>query len=83
MTQPVPEWAADLLAALELEPLEVRIETLHQIAKSIQDDPETDQLLTGFIAGYAAGMAQGSGMASFDRAHTGSVRFMRKYVAGE
>lgn len=83
MTQPVPEWAADLLAALELEQVEVRLETLHQIAKSIQDDSDTDQLLTGFIAGYAAGLAQGSGMASFDRAHTRSVRFIHKYLTGE
>lgn len=83
MTSSVPEWATDLLEALELEPVHVRLETLQHLADSINTDPATDALLTGFIAGYAAGMAQGSGMASFDRAHNGSLQFMRKHVSGE
>ena len=83
MTQSLPVWAADLLKALEIDPVDVDTAALRRIADGIDHDQHTDDLLVGFIAGYAAGMAQGSGMADFDKAHAASVRFMTKNVAAE
>ena len=83
MTQQLPEWATELLERLELDAIQVNIEALEKIAATIKDDPTKDHVLVGFIAGYAAGMAQGSGMAAFERAHTASVQFMGKHLARE
>lgn len=83
MTQHLPTWATELLASLEISPVEVDLETLNKVATTIEDDPSQAQLLTGFIAGYAAGLAEGGGMADFERAHSASVRFMRNHVIGE
>lgn len=83
MTQPLPEWATQLLTSLEIDPVHVDINALRRIADGIEYDPKTDELLVGFIAGYAAGMAQGSGMAGFDKAHAASVNFMAKNLVTE
>ena len=83
MTQHLPEWANELLETLELDSVQVDGEALERIADTIKDDPPVDHVLVGFIAGYAAGMAQGSGMASFERAHAASVQFMRKHLSRE
>lgn len=83
VTQHLPAWAIELLASLEIDSVEVDLETLDRIAATIDDGPSQAHLLIGFIAGYAAGLAEGGGMADFDRAHAASVRFMRKHVVGE
>ena len=83
MTQPLPDWAANLLKSLELEPVDVDIDVLRRIADGVDHDESTDELFVGFIAGYAAGMAQGSGMVGFDKAHAASVNFMTKNLVTE
>lgn len=83
MTQHLPEWATKLLQALEIDSVQVNTQALEEIADTIKDDPATDHLLVGFIAGYAAGMAQGGGMASFEQAHAASVQFMGKHLSKE
>ena len=83
VTHHLPKWASELLSALEIDPVDVNTDGLHQIADTVNEDPGTDQLLVGFIAGYAAGLAQGSGMAKFDTAHAASVRFMTKHLIRE
>lgn len=83
MTQPLPGWAADLLDALEIDPVEVDVPTLEELSTRTPDDPTKARLLIGFIAGYAAGLAQGGSMASFDRAHAASLRFLRKQLMRE
>ena len=80
MTQPLPQWAIQLLEALEIDPVEVDLEALQNISAHLEDEPSQDPIVTGFIAGYAAGLAQGSGMASFERAHSASVQFMQKHL---
>ncbi len=79
MTQPMPEWARQLLNTLEIQPVDINLEALQQISAQIQHDPHQDPMLVGFIAGYAAGLAQGGDMASFERAHQASVQFMQQY----
>lgn len=83
MTHPLPDWANELLAALEMNPVDVDTATLLQLAQRLNHDPETDPVHIGFVAGYAAGMAQGSGMADFDKAHAASLRFMSKMLDKE
>ncbi len=83
MTQALPEWATQLLAELEIDPVHVNVQTLEEIAHHVDDDPDQARLLVGFIAGYAAGLAQGGQMASFARAHGASVQFMHKHLTGE
>lgn len=83
MTHPLPAWATDILQSLELGAIEIDTVALRRIAETVQEDPPTDALLVGFIAGYAAGMAEGSGMAGFDKAHAASVRFMAKDLTRE
>ncbi len=83
MIQHLPTWAQELLQALEIEPVQVNIEALEELAQTIPDNTPDPKLLVGFIAGYAAGLAEGSDMASFERAHSASVQFMRKYLTRE
>lgn len=83
MTQPLPDWATQLLQSLEIDPVHVDVEALRRIADGIDYDHNTDELLVGFIAGYAAGMAHGSGMAGFAKAHAASVNFMAKNLLTE
>lgn len=84
MTTSLPAWAQQLLVNLELSPIEVDTAALHQLVNAVNAHPTAkDALVMGFIAGYAAGMAQGEGMASFDRAHTASLRFMHRTLTGE
>ncbi|WP_022871531.1 hypothetical protein [Yaniella halotolerans] len=83
MSQTLPEWANQLLQSLEIDPVAVDIAALQTVAHNINDDPQRDYLLVGFIAGYAAGLAEGGGMAPFDKAHAASVGFMRKNTSRE
>jgi len=83
MTQSLPHWATELLEALEIQPVEVDLQTLEDISSSLPDESPKNRLMVGFIAGYAAGLAEGGGMASFDRAHAASTRFMRQQLTQE
>ncbi len=83
MAQPLPEWANALLTSLEIGTVDVDLDVLQEIAQNVNDDPHRDRILVGFIAGYAAGLAEGGGMATFDRAHAASVQFMYKSTSGE
>lgn len=83
MPQPLPEWANDLLGSLEIGPVDVDIDVLQKIVQNLNDDPNRDRILVGFVAGYAAGLAEGGGMATFDRAHAASVQFMDKATSRE
>jgi len=83
MTQPLPAWASHLLHALEIDAVNIDADALQGIAANVTTAPDRDQLLVGFIAGYAAGLAEGSGMATFDKAHAASVRFMQRSTSGE
>lgn len=83
VTQPLPDWASNLLHSLEIDPVEVDTQTLQGIAANISTASDRDQLLVGFIAGYAAGLAEGSGMATFDRAHAASMQFMYRNTSEE
>lgn len=76
VTQSLPGWASILLRSLEIDTVDIDIEGLQAIAAHFTADPNRDQLLVGFIAGYAAGLAEGSDMATFDRAHAASVQFI-------
>ncbi|MCY1159637.1 MAG: hypothetical protein MOP51_2662 [Citricoccus sp.] len=49
-------------------------------AASGQDD---DAAATAFVAGYAAGLAEGTGQAGFDRAHAASLRAIERLLATE
>lgn len=81
--QPLPVWAQNLLHSLEIDTVNVDIDILQSIASTIKDDPNRDRLLIGFIAGYAAGLAEGSDMTTFDHAHAASVKFMYKIATME
>lgn len=83
MSQTLPQWANQLLRSLEIEAITIDVAALQEIAHNINDEPQRDQILVGFIAGYAAGLAEGSGMAAFHKAHAASVRFMHKNSPGE
>lgn len=83
MSHILPEWANQLLRSLEIDPVDIDIVTLQEIAQNLNDDPQRDRILVGFIAGYAAGLAEGGGMATFDKAHAASVQFMYKHTSRE
>lgn len=83
MTYSLPSWATELLESLELPAVELDLDTLQHLIATLGDDAEHAPLLVGFIAGYAAGRAEGEGMASFERSHAASVRFMAKSLSGE
>lgn len=72
-----------LLAALELGATSPDFDRLARIARlaaavSGRDD---DGPATAFLAGYAAGLAEGTGQAGFDRAHAASLRAIERLVA--
>ncbi|MGD6980847.1 MULTISPECIES: hypothetical protein [Citricoccus] len=78
-------WPERLMAALELSgvsPDTARLSRAARIAAAAsgQDD---DAAATAFIAGYAAGLAEGSGQAGFDRAHAASLRAIERLLAAE
>lgn len=83
MPQPLPAWAHNLLQALEIDAVNIDVAALQNLATKTSDDPNQAHILVGFIAGYAAGLAEGSGMTGFDRAHAASVQFMHKTLAVE
>ncbi|MGO1536089.1 MAG: hypothetical protein ACTHWM_04115 [Yaniella sp.] len=83
MSHILPEWANQRLRSLEIDPVDIDIVTLQEIAQNLNDDPQRDRILVGFIAGYAAGLAEGGGMATFDKAHAASVQFMYKRTSRE
>ena len=83
MTQPLPTWATELLAALEIDPVDVDLGALQVLSHHLEEEPREAGVLVGFIAGYAAGLAQGGQMASFERAHRASIQFMRQHLTRE
>lgn len=74
-------WANRILTQLEIEPVEIDIAALKRVAANVHADQSEDQLVVGFLAGYAAGLAEGAEMASFERAHAASLSFMDKVTA--
>lgn len=83
MTAALPSWANQILAQLEIDSVEIDIATLGRIAANLDLTQIQDKLTIGFIAGYAAGLAEGAQMASFDHAHAASLKFMDKITAAE
>jgi len=81
MSAASPPWATRILTQLEIEPVDIDIAALKRIAENLDASHSTDQLVVGFLAGYAAGLAQGADMASFERAHAASLKFMDKITA--
>ncbi|MDI3331359.1 MAG: hypothetical protein QJR09_11615 [Micrococcus sp.] len=86
---PVPQdpagWPHRLMAALEIDGTRPDVARLARTARlaaaaSGQDD---DAAATAFIAGYAAGLAEGTGQAPFDRAHAASLRAIERLLAAE
>ncbi|WGH80534.1 hypothetical protein QDX25_06785 [Auritidibacter ignavus] len=76
-----PQWAHALLQALEIDPrIEINSAQLHQISceQHLQTAPE--HLTLGFIAGYAAGLAEGSRQAEFPQAHRASLRYIARVL---
>ena len=63
--------------------MDVDAAALQDISNQLDEDPREAGVLVGFIAGYAAGLAEGSQMASFERAHRASVQFMRQRLTRE
>lgn len=73
---------AELMAALELGDPAVDVPRLARIARIAaattgQDD---DAAVTAFLAGYAAGLAEGTGQADFERAHRASLRGIEAFL---
>lgn len=66
---------AELMAALELGDAAVDIPRLARLARiaAATSGNDDDAAVTAFIAGYAAGLAEGTGQAGFDRAHRASL----------
>ena len=83
MSHILPEWANQRLRSLEIDPVDIDLVTLQEIVQNLNDDPQRDSILVGFIAGYAAGLAEGGGMATFDKAHAASAQFMYKRTSRE
>lgn len=75
-----PEWFAELAHALELGDVPVTVQLMQQVVGRVPDDDEaTTELsagLVGFLAGYATGLAEGTGQADFDRAHRAALKFI-------
>jgi hypothetical protein len=82
--EPAPSgWPAQLMAALELgeaRPQFDRLTRLARLAAAASGDDD-DAAATAFIAGYAAGLAEGTGQAGFERAHRASMRGIERLVA--
>ncbi len=70
------------MTALELDgvhPDFARLASLARHAAATSGNDE-DAAATAFIAGYAAGLAEGSGQACFDRAHRASLRGIERLL---
>ncbi|MGO1884754.1 MAG: hypothetical protein ACTH3G_05260 [Citricoccus sp.] len=74
---------AELMAALELGDATPDIARLARIARiaAAASGNDDDAAATAFIAGYAAGLAEGTGQAGFDRAHHASLRGIEQFLA--
>ncbi|HIW47053.1 MAG TPA: hypothetical protein H9884_09175 [Candidatus Yaniella excrementigallinarum] len=83
MTAASPPWANRILKQLEIEPVDIDIAALQRVAANLHANQSDDQLVVGFLAGYAAGLAEGAEMASFERAHAASLKFMDKITAAD
>lgn len=73
---------AELMAALELGDAAVdipRVARAARIAAATSGNNE-DAAATAFIAGYAAGLAEGTGQAGFERAHRASLRGIEQFL---
>lgn len=73
---------AELMAALELGDAAVDIPRLARIARiaAAASGHDDDAAATAFIAGYAAGLAEGTGQAGFERAHRASLRGIEAFL---
>ncbi len=72
----------ELMAALELGDPAVDVPRLSRIARiaAAASGNDDDAAAVAFIAGYAAGLAEGTGQAGFDRAHGASLRGIEALV---
>jgi hypothetical protein len=73
------------MAALELggvSPDTARLARAARIAAAASGHDD-DAAATAFIAGYAVGLAEGTGQAGFDRAHSASLRAIERLLAAE
>lgn len=73
---------AELMAALELGDAAVDVPRLARIARiaAASSGNDDDAAATAFIAGYAAGLAEGTGQAGFERAHQASLRGIEQFL---
>ncbi|WMY79506.1 molybdopterin-guanine dinucleotide biosynthesis protein [Citricoccus sp. I39-566] len=73
---------AELMAALELGDAAVDIPRLARLARiaAATSGNDDDAAATAFIAGYAAGLAEGTGQAGFDRAHRASLHGIERLL---
>jgi hypothetical protein len=78
-------WPDRLMAALEIEGAAPDVSRLARAARiaAAASGHDDDAAATAFIAGYAAGLAEGTGQAGFDRAHAASLRAIERLLAGE
>lgn len=77
---PPPGWAQELMGQMELGHARPDWEALSDLAAAVTqahpEDPDAG-IAAVFIAGYAAGLAEGTEQADFDRAHRMSVRALQ------
>ncbi|MGM7669565.1 DUF6457 domain-containing protein [Microbacterium sp. A93] len=73
----------ELMAALELGDPAVDVPRLARIARiaAAASGHDDDAAATAFIAGYAAGLAEGTGQAGFERAHRASLRGIETFLS--
>jgi hypothetical protein len=78
-------WPDRLMAALEIEGAAPDVSRLARTARiaAAASGHDDDAAATAFIAGYAAGLAEGTGQAGFDRAHAASLRAIERLLAAE
>lgn len=76
-------WAPRLLSQMELGAVRPDWEGLASLAALAQahhpQDPDAGSS-AAFIAGYAAGLAEGTGQADFARAHRASLRALERLI---
>ncbi|NUL44240.1 molybdopterin-guanine dinucleotide biosynthesis protein [Cellulosimicrobium funkei] len=79
---PAARWPAEVMTALELDGVHPDFARLERLARTAAEASgnDGDVVATAFIAGYAAGLAEGSGQADFDRAHHASLRRIERLL---
>lgn len=79
---PSTGWPAELMTVLELDGAHPDFSRLARLARNAAaaSGNDDDAAATAFIAGYAAGLAEGSGQAGFDRAHRASLRGIERLL---